>query len=248
MLIRKEQLDTLQNAVLCSYRNDLMDHFRVFAPELFKAAGEDQFRIFIEYGTGKAINMGLTLRGPMRLFLDLMCILGQDFDIDPQYRPLWPAGNPKQIPMPFAQRLHTNFAEYLNRCVGADKRILANALRKILSMPFDPVGTPFRSWTRERLSGIYPQKLEYMGEDNLSALLDACDETAGKARIETPRGHLLVVVLAVSFGVNFLSNPLYPWVSKRLLAESPEEVRVEKTLSALHIYASQMLKGLEKGA
>jgi hypothetical protein len=245
--IRQEQHADLQKAALSAYQAELLDHFRVFAPELFRVAGEEQFRKFVQYGTDKSLRIGLNLRGPMRLFLDLMCILGQDFDIDPQYRPLWPEGDPAAIPMPFAQRLHANFGAYLDQCVGADKMILAKALRRVVAVPLDPAD-PVRRWTHDALDYAYPEKLAFMGEDNFYALLDRCDETADRLRLATPRGRALVAILALSFGVNFLSNPLYPWVERRLLADAEEDERVERTFSALRTYASEMLKNLQKEA
>ena len=244
---RRPQLDALGQVALATYRSELLEHYRVFAPELFRVAGDEQFRAFIQYGTDKALGIGLRLRGPMRLFLDVMCILGQDFDIDTQYPPLWHEGDPAEIPLPFAQRLRANFADFVDRCVGADRVIQVGALQGVLSMPLDPDGS-FRIWIRGALADIYPEKLDYMGEDNFTALLDACDETAASASVVTPRGRLLIVILTVTFGVNFLSNPLYPWVAKRLLADAPEDARVEKTFSALRIYSAEMLKNLEQGA
>ncbi len=70
--IRPEQLDALRQAALSAYRGELLVHYRGFAPELMQVAGEERFVAFIRYGTDKAMHMGLTLRGPMRLLLDAM--------------------------------------------------------------------------------------------------------------------------------------------------------------------------------
>ncbi len=245
--IRQGQYESLGLEARSSYRKELLVHFQEFAPELYRTAGEEQFYQFIDYGLDKAGRIGLNLRGPVRLLLDVMCMVGQDFDQDPQYRRMWPEGNPAEIPMPFAQRLRAGFLEYLTLCIGAEgKGVLTQVLHQILKWEPDPA-TSFREWTHENFSRIYPEKIAYMGEKNLSEFLDVCDERADEAKIAKNPGKQLVVILSSSFGGKFLTNPLYPWVAKRLLTEAPEEERVEKTISALRIYASKMVENLEKG-
>lgn len=245
--IRQDQYDGFRKQALASYRKELLDHFREFAPELYSVAGDEQFYVFIDYGIDKATRMGLKMRGPVRLLLEIMCMIGQDFDVDPQYRPLWPDGNPAEAPMPFAQRLRSGFVEYLNQCIGAnDRAVLAGVLRRISEIELNPA-TPYRDWIRDGFSDIYPQKLAYMGEQNLSDFLIACDATAATSRITQNTGKQVVVLLGSCFGVGFLTHPLYPWISKRLLADAPEQERVEKTEIALRFYASKMAENMEKG-
>lgn len=246
LTLRQVQHENLQKAAWSAYRKKLLAHYEKFAPELYRIAGKEQFGLFLDYGMEKALHIGLNLRGPMRLLLDIMCIIGQDFDVDPQYRPLWPKEDPAKNPMPFAQHLQKAFGEYLQQCVGLkDKAILAHALNRLTSTSLE-AETPFRNWVHKHFKVIYPQRLTYMGEQNLRDFLNACEATATNAQIKSHSGRQLVVVLASAFGSNFLSNPLYPWVVKRLQADAPEEKRVEKTKSALRLYVSQMLTNLEK--
>lgn len=145
LYISEEQFDGLRQVALDAYREQLLDRYRGFAPELFRVAGEAQFRLFVRLGTDRALALGLTLRGPMRLLCDVMCILGHEFDRDPQYRCLWPEGDPAAIPMPFAERLHANVGGYLERCIGPDQGVLARVLRDLLALPLDPI-PDHRAW------------------------------------------------------------------------------------------------------
>lgn len=246
LTIRNAQLEVFEREAMASYRRELLEHYRTFAPALFRAAKEDAFRAFIDYGTRKAAAIGLTLRGPMRLFVDMMCILGHEFDRDVQYRRLWPEGDPAAIPMPFAQRLHANLGEYLEQCVGENNAILRRALSGVVAMPPAPEGA-FAEWTRGQLEQVYPEKLAYMGEEGWRGVLAQSAATALQLALVSPRGHLVVVILTVGFGVDFISNPLYPWIRARLWNEAHEDVRVERTVSALHRYATHMQANLSRG-
>jgi len=245
LTLRSEQMQALRAVALDAYRAELLEHFRTFAPDLFKVAGEVNFREFIRLGTDKALRIGLNLRGPMRTFVELMCLLGSDFDLDPQYRPLWPEGDPAAIPMPFAQRLHANFIRYRQACIGDHKALLIAALTDCRNVPLEPIGS-LADWLEGTLRAIYPSKLDYMGQTNLRDLVAACETLSHQAQIETPRGKALICILSIAFGLNFQHNPLYPWVMRRLINDDPEPTRIDKTYVVLDRYASAALDNLNE--
>ena len=245
--LKSQQFDQFADGALAAYRRELLGHCEDFAPELWRVAKEAGLRQFILTTTDEAMALGLQQRGPMRLFVELSLCLGQGFRTDPQHQALWPEGDdPATMPMPFAQQLHDRAGRYLEACVGPQQERLLPALRNLLSMSWDP-GEPFVAWTRQRLQAVYPEKFEALGDDALQGLIQACDARAAEARITSARGRLLIVVLALAFGVNVLDNPLYPWVARRLLTDAPEGERVEQTLDALRLYVQHMIEHFEKG-
>ena len=47
--------------------------------------GGEWLKTLVNTGVSRARGHGFTLRGPLRLYLDLMFLFGSDFDTDPQY-------------------------------------------------------------------------------------------------------------------------------------------------------------------
>src|SRR5262245_64449839 len=81
--IRVEQQEAFDRALFRGFEDDMVSHLRRFAPRLFELRGEPTFRALIRLGADRAGRYGFTNRGPVRLFVELMVILGCDFDTDP---------------------------------------------------------------------------------------------------------------------------------------------------------------------
>jgi hypothetical protein len=85
MIIRREQMQALGQAALRAFEDEMVVHLADFSPPLFRAVKEDQLRIAIRLGIARAGEYGITFRGPIRLYLELMLLFGSHFDTDPQY-------------------------------------------------------------------------------------------------------------------------------------------------------------------
>src|SRR5258708_1898210 len=68
-----------------AFETEMVVHLAEFSPLLSKTAGEEQMRKTIRLGIAQASSHGLTNRGPVRLYLELMLLFGSHFDTDPQY-------------------------------------------------------------------------------------------------------------------------------------------------------------------
>jgi hypothetical protein len=158
-----------------------------------------------------------------------------------------PHGDPAAAPMVFADRLHGNVCDYLERCVGGARQILLSAIDAMLSTPIAPVGD-LDAYLRHLLESVYPQKYAYLAEDDLRDLIALCHGLSAHVAIMSPTGRTLVVLLAVCFGCGFIEDPLYPWISARLRGDGPEHRRIDKTLSVLRIYATTAAKNLRKAS
>jgi hypothetical protein len=242
--IREEQMQVFRDGALAEFKREMLEHFRVFAPELDEIVGDEGFEPFIDLGVEKARGHGLTLRGPVRFFLEVMCILGHHFDRDPQYRALWPENDVDESgQMEFARALFRRFRDFHRQCVGEDQVVLSAAIKAILGVPLPTHGA--EDYASGTLRRCYPQKYDYIGEQNLSDLIANSRDVAESLELISAQGLALVIVLALCFGHGCLENPLYPWIAKRLSADAPEEDRVDKTFSALRTYGSQALANFQ---
>ena len=132
MKIRKEQMAALDRATLKAFQDELVRHLRDFDPKHTKVLGEDGVRQVIRLGMERAAKYGLTNRGPIRLYIELMFLFGSDFDTDP-WLP-WAGAclsDPTIIDqMDRAEVLYEEMTTYLDAVAGPDNAYLIEALRR----------------------------------------------------------------------------------------------------------------------
>jgi hypothetical protein len=192
---------------------------------LFKAAGEEQMLKAIRLGMSRAEAYGFTLRGPVRLHLELMLLFGSYFDSDPQYP--WASEilkNQDMGPqMSRAERLYEKAADYRLQVAGPGNAHVFEAVSRLWletrqSLPFSAEN--FVPALLAFISRIYPQKAAYIGEEGLRALIDEGIETARRHRLATVRGVALTIGLMLAFGHGCIDDPVYAWISPALKDET----------------------------
>src|SRR6185295_17172578 len=144
MRIRDEQIETLKQVPLRVFEDEMVAHLAEFSPPLFKAVKEKQLRKVIRFGMAQADTYGITFRGPIRLYLELMLLFGSHFDTDPQYP--W-AGeilrDQDSTPqMERAERLYEKTMDYREKVAGEQDEYTLNALRRILDLAQKPLAYP----------------------------------------------------------------------------------------------------------
>ncbi len=85
MIIRKTQIEALEEASVNNFVGEMARHCEEFSPHLTKTLNNEQLNEAVRHGIEKAEEYGFTQRGPVRFFIDLMIVFGSDFDTDPQY-------------------------------------------------------------------------------------------------------------------------------------------------------------------
>src|SRR4051794_35232442 len=85
LIIRNDQMEVFRQLTLRKFEASMVTHLSVFAPVQFKLLGEELIRQIIHLGIKRAKSYSLSKWGPVRLYLELMFMLGSDFDIDSQF-------------------------------------------------------------------------------------------------------------------------------------------------------------------
>lgn len=85
LIIRKEQMKAFENDALRRFEDEMVVHSKEFTPRLCKVIGDEQLRVALRQTMERADTYGFTNRGPIRLYIELMFLYGNDFDTDPQY-------------------------------------------------------------------------------------------------------------------------------------------------------------------
>ena len=218
--IRPEQMEAFHELALSNFEREMFVHLRGFSPLVVETAGEDQTRRAIHRGAKAAAGYGFTLRGPVRLYLELMILFGSSFDHDPQYP--WIAEvltSSGASEMQRADQLFRETRRYQHDVGGPGDAYTLAALKRLASR----IGQPFIAPAEELVSAVlhevtevYPQKATYVGEEGLTALIVSAREAAAKHGFFAVREVGVVASLMFAFGRGCIDDPLYPWIARTL--------------------------------
>jgi hypothetical protein len=253
MLIRDEQMEELRKAPLRAFEDEMVAHLAEFSPPLFKAVKENQMRVVICLGIARAGKYGITFRGPIRFYLELMLLFGSHFDTDPQYP--WAAEilRDSAPQMSRAERLYERTLDYRKNVGGPKDAHTLQALRNIrvlVDQPLTVSSDNFSSAILEAMTRVYPQKMAYVGENGLRVLIDAGIVAAQKYGFSSIRALALPVVLMFAFGHNCFHDPLYPWIERTLEEETitDPEARARRLEKKAVIWLDHVLGYFDKAA
>lgn len=83
LTIRREQWDLFAKADVERFEDWVHDHVRKFFPAQYRTAGESRIRELIRNGRERAAAHGFMRKRDVCQYIDLMVVLGRDFDSDP---------------------------------------------------------------------------------------------------------------------------------------------------------------------
>ena len=250
LVIRKEQIDVLSQGMLSSFEDEMVAHLAEFSPPLFKVIKEEQMREAIRFGFKKADKYGLTLRGPIRLYLEMMLLFGSHFDTDPQYP--WAAeilhDKHSVSQMQRADWLYEKIVDFQEKVSGQYGEHSRSAMEKLSDIGKNPLQLPeseFDESIRREIYRVYPQKAEYIGPEALSELVAEGREEARKYDFPATRGDTLMIVLMFAFGHGCSRDPLYPWIRRTLRDDKiiDSKARAERLEKKSITWLEHVLKG-----
>jgi hypothetical protein len=253
LTIRAEQMTSLERCTLTAFEEDMLAHLREFAPLHCKVIGESGVRDTIRLGIERAKRYGLSNRGPVRFYIELMFMLGSHFDTDPQM--CWAAwilqGTWIADQMERAERLREQTAHYLEQVAGVDNAYAVGAFRRLQHLSASAFPDPTADLEFQLMSGmkwVYPEKCAYLGDPPLLAVIDRGIRTAAGLGIAKPRGIALCVALAFAMGHGFADDPLFPWVAKTLSEPgiADPNMRAERLRAKATTYLERALGNLAK--
>jgi hypothetical protein len=225
VIIRQHQMDALGAAVLSGFENEMVAHLANFSPALSQTIQESQMREAIRFGIARAQEYGITFRGPVRLYLELMMLFGSHFDTDPQYP--WASGilrSESPIPqMERAQLMYERTRDYRAKVAGCDDVNRIDALKRMSRFSAEALPLSSGDLTAMLIEGmarIYPQKTAYIGREGMEALIDEGVGAAHDYGFATPRATALAVALMFALGHGCFQDPLYPWIEEMVKDEA----------------------------
>lgn len=249
--IRQEQSEAFRQYHLQKFEDEMVEHLKVFAARLCEIRGDQCIRQVIRLGIARASQYGLTNRGPVRFFIELMFTLGSEFDTDFQYP--WVANilqDTKSDQAVRADRIFFSVGEYMDYVAGPRRQFTLDALRKLKDVDFREVRTASEDLERQivsQLEAIHPQKCAYVGDPVLRKLVKTGAEATAVYGIRSGLGIAVLVGLMFGFGTGVLRDPLYPWVSSTLGESSLKdpEAQAERLLRKSKLYAEHLVANLQ---
>ena len=243
LVMRKEQMAALKQLAQHGFEAEMLDHLAGFSPRLFKLAGKEAMQRAISFGIERAKSYGFDLRGPVRLYLELMVLFGSHFDTDPQYP--WAAeilADAKSASVPQAQRaerLYMKAVECRQMIAGPNEAYVLKASRKIAQIIRHSPELPPDDFTSEMLrlaKSVHPEKADYVGDGVLETLIRKGMDAARTQGLSNARGASLLFMLLLAFGHGCDADPFYPWIRRSRengVAEEPETMEIRLKTTAL---------------
>ena len=219
MQIRNAQMKALEEDGRRRFEEEMMAHSREFAEPICKIIGDEQLRIVLRSAMSRAADYGFTLRGPIRLFIEMTFLSGSGFDTDPQYPEVGKVLRASDHEMVRAEKIHQGYQDYLARVSGPRAANVHTALKGLLSFAQKPPIIPadnFVPFMLGEMRRVFPQKTAYVGEAALTALIHEAAAVAQKYEFPSVREQALIAVLMFAFGHGCTNDPLYPWISNTL--------------------------------
>lgn len=245
LIIRKEQFDVFRQLALHNFEDEMFLHLKQFNPKHTEIVSEPNVRQVIRKGMERAKKYGLTKRGPVRFYIELMYMLGSDFDTDPQYP--WaeeilndPGIKDQKVR---ADLLYDKAMEYIEKVAGPNNKFEYEALNKLSNMRFEDlpvIDNDLEKGIVMHLNRVYPQKCKYISQQAFRALIQRGNELAENFSLFKPDGIALLVGLMFSFGHGCVNDPQFPWIIGTLNNTSiAKDKRIERLYNKMITFLCQ---------
>jgi hypothetical protein len=224
--IRKEQMDELAKVSLGNFENGMVGHVKRFFPKYHDVMGEPAVRKTIRYGVDRAEAYGFTAERDVCQYINLMFLLGSDFDADIQLPWLAAIFGDASIKEPGERmdRAYDAAMIYLDDVAGAENEYAGQALRSVREFPFEEIPPSATGTAEDRidraLGRIWPRKYARLGGASVRGLVRDGMRRAQGHGVTGDRGVAIFVVFMFLAGSGFDRDPQFPWAEAILTDRS----------------------------
>jgi hypothetical protein len=250
LIIRREQTDVLKQAARRNFEDRTTDHLKVFAPAHFKILGNARVRQVIQLGVDRAGSYSLFNREPVSLYIELMLMLGSDFDTDPQLPWVRKILTDETVSdqSERAGKLYDETIRFAGAVSGPNHEYERDALRRVCHKRLEDFPVADQHSILSHLRSVHPQKCEYVGEVGLRLLIQRGIGKASEYGVTAHSGVLLFVGLMFAFGHGCFTDPQFPWVAATLDSRDGDDRRrqVERLYAKTMTYLGFALSDIEQ--
>lgn len=173
------QVNMLKKVSAENYISEIIEHCEIMFPLLIPLQKKDDFRSCIQQSIVFAKKAGYTQRGPVRLYIDMMIILGSDFGREPLFQSL---KIKYQKDLPQIERslsLYTLLNDYIAKVYGEDGCFFKKSFEIFKGFSAEDFTVKISSSNaglHELLRGVYPQRYDFAGYNAVNDLIAVLDE------------------------------------------------------------------------
>lgn len=254
MRVRREQYEALERARRERFEREMLAHLCEFSPRHCKVIGQEGVLEVIRRGIDAAEPYGFVQRGPVRLYLETMFLLGSAFDSDPQYPWALETLTDETFfdPMDRAEILYARLAEHLEQVAGPQNQYIIRALRRIQKLDRQAIsrqGEPMEETGLRLLEDCYPEKCACVGTEGLRKLIQKAQAITEEHELPEPEGVGVLLGLMFAAGHGVADDPLMPWVGKTLRdpCQPDARKRLDRLESKSRTYLRAVLEHVQDG-
>jgi hypothetical protein len=83
--LRRQHFEAFNKDILRRFEERMVEHVKLFFPSQYRALGPAVVREWISHGIGRAQRYSIVAERDVSKYIDIMFVLGRDFDKDPQH-------------------------------------------------------------------------------------------------------------------------------------------------------------------
>lgn len=239
----------LQATAESSFEDKLIAQMKRVAPRLGGGLADEALRLAARDGIDRAGAYGFTKKGPIRLFVESMLLLGSHFDTDPQYPVVTSLLRERGDQMLRAGRIHHEIITYQSVVLGEGGAKLCDALERLIALNRsreDIEGSD--ADMVQALSSSFPTKAAYIGGNALEGLVRHGRMEAMSHGLHDGRSQRLLITSMFTLGHGISRDWSYPGVQQALTDTSigGSSARAERFQSAALSLLEQTLADVSK--
>lgn len=199
----------------------MVAHALKFAPRHAVSLGDQQLQLCIHTAISRSRQQGLTLRGSVRLWIELTFMFGTYFDTDPQLLEFvnilnHPPPSAQAAQLSYANNLRTGAVDFAERIAGSDSSRERTAFERVRNLSLDDLSIRSEAKMIEMLERIHTEKVNAAGASALRQIIEKARSLAEAHLLDDPAGPMAVTLLMFTFGHGCFTDPLFPWIAGSL--------------------------------
>ncbi|WP_323860689.1 hypothetical protein [Xenorhabdus szentirmaii] len=220
----EEQCNKLKSHAFNAYLDELAVHCNEYFPYLEIKLGKEGLRTALTDAVEKAKNDGFDQRGAVQLYIDMLILFGSEFLTDPQY--FWIKeildNHPHLGQLEKTTLLYHEVTRYLNEIHGEQDKNLKISIIKFQNINIEHLNVQWNTYESNvsaLLNSLFPQKYQYIKQDNIKKLIQFGIEKSNQYGIGDANHTAFLTMIMFLLGHEFDQDIFLPHLNKRIFKQ-----------------------------
>ena len=194
-----QQIKTLRDLSFERFINEDIHHIKITFPLLATIFNDDNLRTYVKQGVSLAKASGITQRGPVRLYIDTMIILGSQFE----HNHLWPKfiyNKKDKIPqIENSMAIYTELQNYNKKVNGDEGFFYKASIEKLNNIDINHIYNEHHK-IHDLLNYIHPQKYQFISREGVDHLISQVENYSNIHNSEWFKNKAYISLISFLFG------------------------------------------------